>query len=150
MLDDAGTWTGVKFKARLNVRGDQQRDDQINPDHRSSPTADIDSIRLFIATLAGDPNNELLKFDVVGAFLQAKLDPRQPPIFMHAPQGMHLAPGQMLKLNTNIYGLVEAAYLWFMEFSAKAKQLGWIQGSFDPFIFTMPGPDGSSGMIIHG
>ena len=123
---------GLKFKARLNVRGDQQQDKDINPDHRASPTADIESIRMLIATLAGTPDAEWLKFDMVAAFLNAKLDPHQAPIFMHIPQGMHdVGPGHLLRLHTNIYGLVEAAYLWFMDISATLKGLGWTQGIYD-------------------
>ena len=150
VYDDAtNAWTGIKFKARLNVRGDQQKEADINPDHRSSPTADIDSIRLLIATLAGIPGVELLKYDVVGAFLFAKLDPNAPPIYMHAPQGMQLGPGQMLLLNTNIYGLVEAAYLWFMEFSGTLKQLGWQQGTHDPCSFAWTSREEPAHMVLH-
>ncbi len=63
-----------------------------------------------IATVAGTPSAEWLKFDMVAAFLNTELDPKQPPIYMHCPQGMHdVGPGKMLPLNTNIYVLVEAA-----------------------------------------
>ena len=147
--DDTGDWTGIKFKARLNVRGDQQKAADINPDHRSSPTADIDSIRLLFATMAGGSGIEFLKYDVIAAFLNAKLDPNGAPIYMHAPQGLQLAPGQMLLLNTNIYGLVEAAYLWFMEAAGTMRQLGWKQGTYDPCIFAWASDTEPSAMVLH-
>ena len=143
------TWTGIQYKARLNIRGDQQKEEHINPDHRSSPTADMDSIRLLFATLAGVPGVEFLKFDVVAAFLNAKLDPNAPPIYMRGPQGMQLEPGQMLRLNANIYGLVEAAYLWFMEISTTLQQQGWVQGNYDPCIFNYPSDTEPSRLVLH-
>ncbi len=33
--DDTGA-TGLKFKARLNVRGDQRKDADVDPDHHAS------------------------------------------------------------------------------------------------------------------
>ena len=149
VFDDADTWTGIKFKARLNVRGDQQKDEHINPDHRSSPTADIDSLRLLLATTAGTPGAEFLKFDVICAFINAKRDPTAPRIYMHAPQGLQLPSGQMLLLDTNIYGLVEAAYYWFMEFSGTLKTLGWNQGITDPCIFHWPSSTSPARLILH-
>ena len=146
---ETDTWTGIQFKARLNIRGDQQKDENINPDHRSSPTADMDSIRLLFATLAGLPGVEFLKFDVVAAFLNAKLDPKAPPIYMRAPQGMQLEPGKMLRLNSNIYGLVEAAYLWFMEISTTLQKQGWVQGIHDPCIFNFVSKTEPSRLVLH-
>ena len=146
---DTDIWTGIQYKARLNIRGDQQKEEHINPDHRSSPTADMDSIRLLFATFAGMPGVEFLKFDVVAAFLNAKLDPKAPPIYMRAPQGMQLESGKMLRLNTNIYGLVEAAYLWFMEISTTLQQQGWVQGIHDPCIFNYPSTTEPSRLVLH-
>jgi hypothetical protein len=108
-------WADIKFKARLNVRGDRQIKENINPFHKSRPTADIDS--LLLATTAGTPGAEFLKIDVFGAFLNAQLDANAPPIWMHPPRGLDLGSDEMLRLTSNIYGLVEAAYLWFREFS---------------------------------
>ncbi len=44
---------------------------------------------MMIATVAGTPSAEWLKFDLVAAFLNAKLDPKQPPIYMYCPQETH-------------------------------------------------------------
>ena len=41
----------LKFKARLTVRGDQQKAADIDENHRASPTADLDMLRLMIATV---------------------------------------------------------------------------------------------------
>ncbi len=51
--------------------------------------ADIESI--MIATVAGTPSAEWLKFDMVTAFLNAKLDPNQFPIYMRFPHEVHAA-----------------------------------------------------------
>ena len=57
------------FKARLTARGDQEDPANINNDHRASPTADQDSIRLILAELANMPGAKLMSFDFVRAYL---------------------------------------------------------------------------------
>ena len=53
----------VVFKARLTARGDQEDPANINDDHRASPTADQDSIRLILAELANMQGAKLMSFD---------------------------------------------------------------------------------------
>ena len=69
---------------------------------------------------------------------------------MHIPQGMHdVGPGHLLRLHTNIYGLVEAAYLWFMDISATLKELGWTQGIYDMCVFRRASPEGMTYLVLH-
>ena len=85
-------------------------DEPINPDHRSRPTADIDSIRVVLATIAGTPAASFSNSTADVIFINSKWDPTAPRIYMHAPQMLRLPSGQMLLLDTCIYGLVEAEY----------------------------------------
>ena len=50
----------IVFKARLTARGDQEDPANINDDHRASPTADQDSIRLILAELVNMPGAKLM------------------------------------------------------------------------------------------
>ena len=77
----------IVFKARLTARGDQEDPANINDDHRASPTADQDSIRLILAELANMPGAKLMSFDFVRAYLQARMPTDAKPIFVRVPAG---------------------------------------------------------------
>ncbi len=68
----------LTFKARLAVSGDQQKAADVNENHRASPTADLDMLRLLMATVAGDCRTEYLQFDFVGAYLNSTFATDQP------------------------------------------------------------------------
>ncbi len=55
----------------------------------------------------------------------------------------------MLLSDTNIYGLVGAAYYWFMEFSRTLKTLGWVQGVMDACIFHWPSSTSPARLNLH-
>ena len=140
----------LKYKARLTVRGDQQRPKDIDPTQRSSPTVDSESIRIIIATLAADPSAEFVQFDVVGAYLQATLDTNSAPIFLRVPDGMHGVPnGQILQLKINLYGLVQAAYLWYQEISKTMDSQGWTRSYFDGCVWSRTSAEGPTYMCLH-
>ena len=140
----------LKYKARLTVRGDQQRPQDIDPTQRSSPTVDSESIRIIIATLAADPSAEFIQFDVVGAYLQATLDTNSAPIFLRVPDGMHGVPqGQILQLKINLYGLVQAAYLWYQEISKTMESQGWTRSYFDGCVWSRTSASGPTYMCLH-
>jgi hypothetical protein len=73
------------FKARLTARGDQEDPANINNDHRSSPTADQDSIRIILAELANMSGANLMSFDFVRAYLQARMPKDVKPILIRVP-----------------------------------------------------------------
>ena len=140
----------LKYKARLTVRGDQQRKQDIDPTQRSSPTVDTESIRIILATLAADPSAEFVQFDVVGAYLQATLDTNSAPIYLRVPDGMKGVPdGQVLLLRINLYGLVQAAYLWYQEISKTMTQQGWKRSYFDGCVWSRESSTGPTYMCLH-
>ena len=140
----------LKYKARLTVRGDQQRPQDIDPTHRSSPTVDAESIRIILATLAADPSAEFVQFDVVGAYLQATLDTNSAPIYLRVPDGMKGVPnGQVLLLKINLYGLVQAAYLWYQEISKTMTTQGWTRSYFDGCVWSRESETGPTYTCLH-
>ena len=108
----------VVFKARLTIAGNQQDPETINPDHRASPTVDSDAIRLILAELANVPGAKFITFDFVRAYLQAKLPKDYKPIYMRVMRGFEddfPDKNTVFLLGVNMYGLVTAAYYWWLE-----------------------------------
>ena len=123
----------LEFKARLTIMGNMQAADDINPDHRSSPTVDQVSHRLILATLANMPGAQFLSFDFVRAYLQAKRPATEKNIFMRFPKGWKGdTTGKILLVTGNLYGLVEAAWNWWNELSQGMAEKGWEAGKTDP------------------
>lgn len=114
-----------KCKARLVVRGDQQ--------------AKGDSQETYAATLAGRSfrtlvaiaarfDLELIQYDVVNAFVHAKLDQ---DIFMRMPHG-YRKRGTILLLNKALYGLRISPLLWQKELTETLKSLKFTQVPHEP------------------
>ncbi len=75
---------------------------------------------------------------------------KQPPIYVHFTQGMHdVGPGSMLLLNTNLYGLVEATYLCFLELPATLVELGWVQCMYGKCVFRRASSKGLTYLVMH-
>ena len=141
----------LKFKARLTVRGDQQKAADINENHRASPTADLDMLRLLIATVAGDPRTEYLQFDFVGAYLNSTFAIEQQPVFIRVPAGYMptIKTPIVLRLNIYLYGLVESAYQWYQTIATTLKEQGWTVGSYDCCLWRRDSPSGPTYLILH-
>ena len=140
----------VVFKARLTACGNMQKEADINPDHRASPTADQYSIRLILAELANLPGAKLLSFDCVRAYLQAKLPADAKPIFIRIPGGYQAVfPDQIFLLGVNLYGLVEAAYRWYKELCSGMDKLGWTQCRIDSCVWFKLTPNGPVYAAVH-
>ena len=140
----------IVFKARLTARGDQEDPANINDDHRASPTADQDSIRLILAELANMPGAKLMSFDFVRAYLQARMPTDAKPIFVRVPAGFGKEfPGKIFLLGVNLYGLVEAAYRWYRELCTGMEELGWIRGSIDSCVWHKDTPSGPIYVAVH-
>ena len=140
----------VVFKARLTACGNMQKEADINPDHRASPTADQDSIRLILAELANLPGAKFLSFDFVRAYLQAKRPADAKPIFIRIPGGYEADfPDQIFLLGVNLYGLVEAAYRWYKELCSGMDKLGWTQCRIDSCVWFKLTPNGPVYAAVH-
>ncbi|KAH7462214.1 hypothetical protein FOMA001_g18721 [Fusarium oxysporum f. sp. matthiolae] len=100
-----------KCKARLVVRGDQQ----LEPIHEETYAATLAgrSFRTLMA-IAARFDLELIQYDAVNAFVNAKLDK---PVFMRMPPG-YRKPRTVLMLQKALYGLRESPLLWQKELTA--------------------------------
>jgi len=107
-----------KCKARLVVRGDQQRN--ITSQDTYAATLAGRSFRLLMA-IAAKHDLELKQYDVTNAFVHASLDRE---VYMRMPQGFR-KPGTVLKLQKALYGLRISPLLWQKHFTATLTQLGF-------------------------
>ena len=106
-----------KCKARLVVRGDQQRN--ITSQDTYAATLAGRSFRMLMA-IAARFDLELLQYDVTNAFVHAKIDR---DIYMRLPRG-YTKPGIVLRLNKALYGLRISPLLWQREFTTTLQGLG--------------------------
>ena len=108
----------MKCKARLVVRGDQQR--RIEDEDIYAATLAGRSFRTIIA-LAARFDLEMKQYDAANAFVHADLDEE---IFMKMPDG-HRRPGRILRLQKALYGLRKSPRLWQRHFTTTLREIGF-------------------------
>jgi hypothetical protein len=108
----------LKCKARLVVRGDQQRN--ITSQDTYAATLASRSFRMMMA-IAAHYDMELKQYDVTNAFVHATIDRE---IYMKMPRG-YQKPGTILQVNKALYGLRISPLLWQKEFTTTLKALGF-------------------------
>jgi hypothetical protein len=87
-----------KCKARLVVRGDQQR--EVSTQDTYAATLASQSFKLLIA-IAADRDLKLQQYDVTNAFVHATINQE---VYIRMPNG-HRKPNTALKLNKALYRL---------------------------------------------
>ena len=107
-----------KCKARLVVRGDQQR--HLTSQETYAATLAGRSFRMLMA-IAARFDLELIQHDVTNAFVHAKLDRK---IYMRMPRGYSRA-GTVLQLHKALYGLRISPLLWQREFTSTLRDMGF-------------------------
>lgn len=107
-----------KCKARLVVRGDQQRN--ITSQDTYAATLASRSFRLLMS-IAAKYDMELTQWDVTNAFVHATMDRE---IYMRMPPG-YQKPGTVLKVQKALYGLRISPLLWQKEFTATLEAIGF-------------------------
>jgi hypothetical protein len=107
-----------KYKARLVVRGDMQRDSLFEETYAGTLAA---SVFRFLMAIACYFDLEIKQFDAKNAFSQAFLDEL---IYIHYPEGFG-RHGHVLRLIKALYGLRRSPLLWFNEISKALSKLGF-------------------------
>ena len=107
-----------KYKARLVVRGDMQRDSLFEETYAGTLAA---SVFRFLMAIACYFDLEIKQFDAKNAFSQAFLDEL---IYIHYPEGFG-RHGHVLRLIKALYGLRRSPLLWFNEISKALTKLGF-------------------------
>ncbi|KAF7564267.1 hypothetical protein PtrM4_082200 [Pyrenophora tritici-repentis] len=115
----------IKCKARLVVRGDQQRN--ITSQDTYAATLAGRSFRMLMA-IAAKYDLELKQYDVTNAFVHATIDRE---IYMRMPKG-YQKPGTLLKVQKALYGLRISPLLWQKEFTATLASIGFQQIPQEP------------------
>lgn len=130
-------------KARLCVRGDQERDkENIRTD---SPTVHKTNIKIFYL-IAAQNNWKIKTADVKAAFLQgADLDRE---VYLK-PLKERRVPGILWKMLKRTYGFVDASRGFFLELSEALVELGCVVSKFDSAMYMYYDKDGKlEGMIL--
>ena len=122
-----------KLKARLVARGFSQVWG-VDYTDTFAPTFKFDTLRLFLIIVALE-DLECHQVDVNNAFTESFLKEK---IYMRAPPGVTLAPGEVLQIRRSLYGLKQAARDWHEKCVAELKKLGFQQMPSDPCLLRHP------------
>jgi hypothetical protein len=115
----------IKCKARLVVRGDQQRN--ITSQDTYAATLASRTFRLMMA-IAAHNDLELKQFDVTNAFVHAAMDRE---VYMRMPIG-YRKPGTILRVHKALYGLRISPLLWQKHFTSTLKAFGFRSVPHEP------------------
>jgi len=134
-----------KLKARLVASGDAQDRSLYVDSQTSSPTVSTETV-FMVAAIAGREKRKVTTIDIGSAFLRGKFEEGSEPIIMRLDREMADAlckidpkykafkrpDGSLyVQLKKPLYGLIEAAKLWFDEISRTLQSLGFKQNAYD-------------------
>ena len=135
------TWAMKKkangvFRARLNARGFEQVDGKHYQSHDiSAPVTNDMTIRIiFVLMILAGWTSHLV--DVKGAFLHGLFADNE-VLYMEIPEGWeHLYPaGCVLRLLKTVYGLKQAAKMFWREMLKCFKSMGYNRSAADPCLY---------------
>ena len=124
----------LKFKCRLVIRGDLQKDDSI-PRFTESPVVESLSICILLA-IAGLFGLACYTADIDGAYLTAKFKGAGNPVVIKCPQGCITSNGSpYLRLHRNLYGSKQGAAVFFSKLlQVMVGILNYTQSNYDPCV----------------
>ncbi|KAE9354977.1 hypothetical protein PR003_g3065 [Phytophthora rubi] len=126
--DENGNVT--RYKARLVALGYLQTQG-IDYTHTYSPVASMNTIRVFLAVCC-QRHFLIRQFDIETAFLNGDLDE---DVYMEPPEGVRVPVGMVCQLRRSLYGLKQAAAVWFTTIRAVFSKLEFSQCRADPCLF---------------
>ena len=139
-----------KYKARLCANGAQMKnqisarqldleaDLALTHDRITSPSADIITTRLMFI-LAASLNLKLYSGDLPSAYLQAPIDNDKYAIYLKQPEGFVDVDRHdwLWRLSKAVYGLLNAGYLWYIEFTSCLMSIGFSRCEHEPCLFIL-------------
>ena len=152
-----------RLKARIVAGGDKQDKSVYAESQTSSPTISTEAV-FMIATLAARERRHVITADIASAFLKGKFEKGAEPIIMRldhqvADVLVTIDPTYSkyrrhdgaiyVRLKRPLYGLVEAAKLWFDELSRTLLQEGFVQNPYDQCCFNRDYNGRQQTVIIH-
>lgn len=123
-----------KYKARLVVRGDLQRD-ALSPADLYAHTAAMASFRTLIAISAAR-GYQIHQLDAIQAFLQSTLNPGASH-YIKQPPGLSQKPNHVYKLLRPLYGLRTSPRDWFNTCVSTLTQIGAIRIPEEPSLWLL-------------
>ena len=129
----------LRYKARLVARGFTQKHG-VNYEETFAPTIRLDAMRIILA-IAAKNEWKVHQMDAVAAFLAARL---QEEIFMKVPTELQQYFGKYVQILKSLYGLKQAARMWYLLVSDFLKEIGFSPMAVDPTVFRHK----ESGVII--
>ncbi|KAE9090712.1 Copia protein [Phytophthora fragariae] len=133
----------VRYKARLVALGCLQTRG-VDYYYTYSPVASTNTIRVFLSVCC-NKRLKIRQFDIETAFLNGTLDE---DVYMAVPQGVRADGGMVCKLRRSLYGLKQAAAVWFKTIRAAFVAMGFVQCRADPCFFVRLGKNGQSPVYI--
>lgn len=123
-----------KFKARLVARGFTQREG-IDYQETFAPSSRQESLKAFLA-INWHRDWEVIKLDVVGAFLYGELDEE---VYLSQPEGFINPefPNHVWRLNSSLYGLKQSARQWYQCLADHLKTIGFAATQADPTMYVL-------------
>jgi len=137
--------TDGRKKARLVAKGFSQIEG-LDYDEIFSPVVRFETIRTILALVALE-NWTVEALDVKSAFLYGPLDEE---IYMEQPAGFKIKGKEhlVLRLLRAIYGLKQAARVWWIELDRSLKEFGFKRLYADAGIFISQHPDGTLVILL--
>jgi len=133
-----------KVKARLVAGGHKQQ--SIDSSQRYAPTTSFTNVLLNL-NIASYKQNKISTIDIKGAYLHAQLNNviymtlnksiAKQLISLYPQFAKYLLPNGsiIVMLQKSLYGLKEAANLWYNHISNTLKEMGLISNQYDPCLF---------------
>ncbi|GMG17953.1 unnamed protein product [Phytophthora fragariaefolia] len=133
----------VRYNARLVALGCLQTRG-VDYYYTYSPVASTYTICVFLAVCCCK-RLKIKLFDVETAFLNGTLGES---VYMAVPQGIRADGGLACKLRRSLYGLKQAAAVWFKTIRASFVEMGFVHCRADPCLFVRLGKNGQSPVYI--
>lgn len=121
--------SGGKKKARLVARGFEEA--PLKSTETKSPTCRKESLRLLFS-IAASKDWPLKSVDIASAFLQGK--PIERTVYVLPPKEFY-KPGVVWKLHKCVYGLSDAARMWYTNVREQTDKAGLTKSLYDDALF---------------
>lgn len=133
-----------KFKARLVVKGFNQVKG-VDYTETFAPVSRYETIRTLLSVAAAR-KLKLVQFDIGTAYLNSEL---KEEVYMEQAEGYEIGSDMVYILDKTLYGLPQSGRAWFETFSAKLKEMGYVQSKSDKCLFMKTTSTGKIYVVIY-
>lgn len=135
----------ARYKARLVDLGFLQTY-RIDYSETYSPIASLNTVRVFLAVCCSR-NYVVKQYDIETAFLNRDLDEE---VYMAVPSGIKTSDGMVCRLRRSLYGLKQAAAVWYKKIREVFLRMGFQQCGADVCLFVKEsGEDGPVFIVLY-